>query len=86
MENELNNKKSKKTILCLHASTGSGHKVCAESIALALEQIVDTEIQGDFKNCNIIVRDILDFLFCKADGNKAATLYTGALAPVHDVT
>ena len=57
-----NDIQGQKTILILHASTGSGHKVCAQSIAGALEDIIKYDVKGEFSNCKVVVRDILDFL------------------------
>lgn len=70
---------SKLLIYILHASTGSGHKTAAESIALALNDM-------DYCPSEVKVLDILDFGVIKFDGNKASNSYTGKLAPIHDIS
>ena len=71
-------------IIVMHASVGSGHRSAAQAIAQSFEQL-----RGQFnipENARIEVLDCLDFGRCRVDGNKAATMFTGATRPIYDIT
>jgi processive 1,2-diacylglycerol beta-glucosyltransferase len=77
------------TIVVLHASVGSGHKVAAEAIAQALEQLRE-QCRERFPafpgEMNVQVFDILDFGRIRFDGDKTATMFTGPTRPIYDIT
>jgi processive 1,2-diacylglycerol beta-glucosyltransferase len=77
------------TIVVLHASVGSGHKVAAEAIAQALSQLREhcRERYPAFPGeMNIQVFDILDFGRIHFNGDKTATMFTGPTRPFYDIT
>lgn len=71
-------------ISIVHASVGSGHRAAALAIAQAVERMRGTENVPD--NVSVEVLDILDFGFIKFDGNKTASMFTGATRPIYDIT
>lgn len=80
------------TIVVMHASVGSGHKTAAYAVAEALEILRDSDdaalMQGVEipQNLRIEVFDVLDFGRIVFDGNKAASMFTGATRPFYDLT
>lgn len=76
-------------IAVVHASVGSGHKVAAEAIAAAVEQLSEVCVER-FPSFNADVKvclfDILDFGRIKFDGDKTATMFTGPTRPIYDLT
>ena len=89
----------KPLVIVAHASVGSGHRSAANAIAQALKlqqeelcsKKVDT-VTGDIEADNLLreaeieVIDILDFGRVVFDGNKTASLFTGATRPIYDLT
>lgn len=79
-------------ILIVHASVGSGHRSAAEAIAEAFELIRDSHDPQLFgqcdipKDCLIEVLDILDFGRTAINGDKTASMFTGATRPIYDLT
>ncbi len=89
----------KPLVIVAHASVGSGHRSAANAIAQALklqqEELITgkvTTITGDVEadellaQAEIEVVDILDFGRIVFDGNKTASLFTGATRPIYDLT
>ncbi len=80
------------TVLVVHASVGSGHRSAAKAVGQALEMLRDSEdleiTQGCEvpKNLKIEVLDILDYGRIPIDGNKTASMFTGATRPFYDLT
>jgi processive 1,2-diacylglycerol beta-glucosyltransferase len=77
------------TIAVVHASVGSGHKVAAEAIAEALEQIAEAckdHFPAFPAKVNIEVFDILDFGRVVFDGDRTASMFTGPSRPFYDIT
>lgn len=76
-------------IAVVHASVGSGHKVAAEAIAEAVEQLSEACAER-FPSFNADVEvelfDILDFGRIKFDGDKTATMFTGPTRPFYDLS
>jgi len=80
------------TILVLHASVGSGHRSAAIGIAQALEELRNSHT-AVFPNgspmdpqTRIIVTDILAWGAHVFDGDKSASMFTGATRPFYDIT
>lgn len=71
-------------VVIMHASVGSGHKSAALAIAQAFEQLRQTGTVP--KNLQVEVLDVLDYGRVSIDGNKTASLFTGATRPIYDVT
>ncbi len=80
------------TILVTHASVGSGHRSAANAIAEAICLLRDdpqlakekgVSVPSDLK---VEVLDILDFGRIVFDGDKTASLFTGATRPFYDLT
>ncbi len=79
------------SLFVVHASVGSGHRSAAFSVAEALEILRDEgyvtpdgyEAPSDL---NIEVLDILDFGRIMFDGDKTASMFTGATRPFYDLT
>lgn len=85
-ENQLALSQSQK-IAVVHASVGSGHRVAAEAVAAAVEQLSETAAERfPFFNNDIEVEllDILDFGRIRFDGDKTATMFTGPTRPFYD--
>lgn len=80
------------TILVLHASVGSGHRSAAIGIAQALEELRNTHaaVFPDGSpmdpHTRIIVTDILAWGAHVFDGDKSASMFTGATRPFYDIT
>lgn len=80
------------TVIVMHASVGSGHRSAAIAVAEAFEILRDTEnadlLQGiDVPNDLVVeVIDILDHGRIVFDGDKTATMFTGATRPFYDLT
>lgn len=72
------------TVLVVHASVGSGHKSAAEAIGAALELLREEGVAPE--DLNIEVLDILDFGRIRFDGDKTASMFTGATRPFYDLT
>ena len=71
-------------VVVMHASVGSGHKSAAQAIAQAFDRLRQS---GDIpERIRVEVLDVLDFARVKIDGNKTASLFTGATRPIYDVT
>ena len=80
------------TVVVVHASVGSGHRSAANAVSQALELLRDTpdaslragvEVPADL---DVEVLDILDFGRIRFDGDKTASMFTGATRPVYDLT
>lgn len=75
---------SRPTVLVVHASVGSGHRSAAYAIGEALELLAD---QGQApEGLRVEVLDILDFGRIVFDGDKTASMFTGATRPLYDLT
>ena len=80
------------TVIVMHASVGSGHRSAANAVAQALELLRDTEDEslrdGTIvpADLSIEVLDVLDFGRIKFDGDKTASMFTGATRPIYDLT
>lgn len=80
------------TILVVHASVGSGHRSAAYAVSEAFEILRDTqdpqvlEVLDNPEDLQIEVLDILDFGRIVFDGDKTASLFTGATRPLYDLT
>lgn len=71
-------------VVIMHASVGSGHKSAANAIAQAFQALRD---KGAIpQQVRVEVLDVLDFARMKIDGNKTASLFTGATRPIYDIT
>ncbi|WP_281654609.1 glycosyltransferase [Eggerthella sinensis] len=91
----------KPTVIVMHASVGSGHRSAAYAIAQAFELIRDAQ-DDDAEpaasaadvaapspvpdDLDIEVIDVLDYGRIVFDGNKTASLFTGATRPIYDLT
>ena len=75
---------AKPTVIIMHASVGSGHKSAAQAIAKAFRSLRGAD--GFPKDLSIEVLDVLDFARIAIDGNKTASLFTGATRPIYDIT
>ncbi|NTW28344.1 MAG: hypothetical protein HGA39_03135 [Coriobacteriia bacterium] len=64
------------TIVVVHASVGSGHKIAAESVAAELRTL-NPEVR-------VRVLDVLDFGTLRISGNSAASIVAGPMAPVYN--
>lgn len=85
MSSQINNKKP--LVLLVYASTGSGHKTAAVSVADALKKIVKTGgLDNNFNNAQIKTVDVLDFCLKKIDGNNAVKAYSNTLPGLFDFT
>lgn len=73
------------TILVVHASVGSGHRSAAKAIGAALELLRSEEGIAP-SELNVEVLDILDFGRIRFDGDKTASMFTGATRPFYDLT
>lgn len=69
----------------VHASVGSGHRSAAKAIGAALELLCDEEGIAP-EGLNVEVLDILDFGRIRFDGDKTASMFTGATRPFYDFT
>lgn len=82
----------KPTVVVMHASVGSGHRSAAMSVAEAFEILrnsSDPEILQGIdvpEDLNVETLDILDFGRIVFDGNKTASMFTGATRPIYDLT
>lgn len=80
------------TIIVMHASVGSGHRSAAYAISEALELLRDSDDQELLEaisvpeNLEIETLDILDFGRVVFDGNKTASMFTGATRPIYDLS
>lgn len=80
------------TVIVMHASVGSGHRSAANAIAQALELLResdDASLRQDVAvppDLNVEVLDVLSFGRIVFDGDKAASMFTGATRPVYDLT
>lgn len=72
------------TVLVVHASVGSGHRSAANAIGTALE-LLRSEGAAP-QDLSIEVLDILDFGRIRFDGDKTASMFTGATRPFYDLT
>lgn len=70
-------------LLVVHASVGSGHRSAAMAIAEAFEGL---EAESMPKNLKVEVLDILDYGRIVFDGDKTASMFTGATRPFYDIT
>lgn len=86
------------TIVVMHASVGSGHRSAANAVAQAFDLLRDElsavnrapegpDAPPPFpQDLEVEVLDVLDFGRIVFDGNKAASLFTGATRPIYDLT
>lgn len=87
---------AKPTVVVMHASVGSGHRSAALAIAQAFDIMREEQAAATgYTSCtsvvipedlNVEVFDVLDFGRVVFDGNKAASLFTGATRPIYDLT
>lgn len=70
----------------MHASVGSGHRSAARAVGQAFElmraegnDLIPADLQVE-------VLDVLDFGRIVFDGNKTASMFTGATRPIYDLT
>ena len=71
-------------VVIMHASVGSGHKSAAVAIAQAFEGLKGTaDVPAHLR---VEVLDVLEFARIPIDGNKTASLFTGATRPFYDIT
>ncbi len=73
-------------VLVVHASVGSGHRSAANSIAQAFELLKKENHALVPSDLEIEVVDILDWGYHKFDGDRTASLFTGASRPFYDLT
>lgn len=71
-------------VVIMHASVGSGHKSAANAIAEAFTNLGTLIDIPD--NLQVEVLDVLDFGRIRFDGNKTASMFTGATRPIYDLT
>ena len=85
----------KPTVVVMHASVGSGHRSAAYAVAQAFELMREEQAAGTDtddapeivpEDLDVEVFDVLDFGRVVFDGNKAASLFTGATRPIYDLT
>lgn len=69
-------------VLVVHASVGSGHKLAAQAIAQAFEDLEG--IEGAPENLQVEVVDILDYGRIRFNGDHWAHLFTGVTRPWYD--
>ena len=80
------------TVIVMHASVGSGHRSAANAVAQALELLResdDASLRQDVAvppDLEVEVLDVLSFGRIVFDGDKAASMFTGATRPVYDLT
>ncbi|OUO90927.1 UDP-N-acetylglucosamine--LPS N-acetylglucosamine transferase [Gordonibacter sp. An230] len=86
------------TLIIMHASVGSGHRSAANAVAQAFRLLRDELSAADGssddlkakphfpEDLEVEVLDVLDFGRIVFDGNKAASLFTGATRPIYDLT
>lgn len=80
------------TILILHASVGSGHRSAAIAIAQAVEELRDSQAPAFPDGApldpqtNVEVADILAWGAHVFNGDKSASMFTGATRPFYDIT
>ena len=80
------------TVVVVHASVGSGHRSAANAVSQALELLRDTSdasLRAGVEvpaGLNVEVLDILDFGRIRFDGDKTASMFTGATRPIYDLT
>lgn len=76
---------SRPLVIIVHASVGSGHRSAAQAIAQAMETL-----RGHHEclpeNTEIAVLDILDYGGIRFSGEKTASLFTGIMSPLYDIT
>lgn len=71
-------------VIVMHASVGSGHRSAANAVAQAFDQLRGQD--GVPEDVRVEVLDVLDFGRIVFDGNRAASLFTGATRPIYDLT
>lgn len=71
-------------VTIIHASVGSGHKAAANAIAQAYSLLGTLPNVPD--NLRVEVLDVLDFGRIHFDGNKTASMFTGATRFIYDWT
>lgn len=77
----------KPLIIVMHASVGSGHRSAANAIAQAFELLQASDSEDlPFDDYDVETLDVLDFGRIVFDGNKTASLFTGATRPIYDLT
>lgn len=84
------------TVLVMHASVGSGHRSAAMAVAQAFELLRDEAVGADASACQgashipddlqVEVIDILDWGRIVFDGDRTASMFTGATRPFYDLT
>ena len=72
------------TVLVVHASVGSGHRSAANAVGQALEMLREQGVAPE--GLHVEVLDILDFGRIVFDGDKTASMFTGATRPLYDLT
>lgn len=74
------------TVLIVHASVGSGHLSAANAIKQAFDLALDAGDPTLPPDLDVQILDILDFGRVKVDGDKTASLFTGATRWYYDIT
>ena len=80
------------TVLVVHASVGSGHRSAALSVEEAFNILSETNDPALLQGCcvpeglTVETLDILDFGRIVFNGNRAASMFTGAMRPFYDLT
>ncbi len=83
---------ARNTVIVMHASVGSGHRSAANAVAQALELLRESDdaelLRGvpAPRDLAVEVLDVLDFGRIVFDGDKTASMFTGATRPVYDLT
>lgn len=79
--------KATPTVIVCYASVGSGHRSAAIAIAEAFERIKQQGGRGLFPpDTQIELVDILQYGRTSIDGDKTASMFTGATRPFYDIT
>lgn len=82
----------KATVIIMHASVGSGHRSAAMAVAEAFEILKNSDNSALLEGLSIPedleveVLDILDFGRIVFDGDKTASMFTGATRPFYDLS
>lgn len=84
----------KPLVIVMHASVGSGHRSAANAVAQAFRLMAAAQEAGEAapgapalpEGLEVQIIDVLDYGRIVFDGNKAASLFTGATRPFYDLT
>lgn len=90
--NEADPAQAAPTVLIVHASVGSGHRSAANAIAQAYDILKCDSVERERLGIDALgplhveVLDILSFGRIVFDGDKTASMFTGATRPYYDLT